>query len=119
MSSESTSGKEQNDDWEGSMATWGDGFEVEIKAEGNEARGAGPLVTADMAVGDYLAEETPLEGGDRTDDHEHMDVRAWETSKVRYTVSMYGDTEKVEAHADGVFEAARSALPEGCELVKA
>jgi len=112
-------GKAENDDWEATMSTWGDGFGVEIKAEGNEARGEGPLVTADMTVTDHLAEETPLEGGERADEHEHMTVRAWESSKVRYTVSMYGDTETVEAHAEGVLEAARSALPEDCEQVEA
>ena len=116
---ESAGGKAENDDWEGTMSTWGDGFEVEIKAEGNEARGEGPLITADMTVTDHIARDTPLEGGDRAEEHDYKSSRAWKTEHVRYTVTMHGDAEKIEAHADGIFEAARSALPEDCERVVA
>jgi hypothetical protein len=115
--SEQPVSKEENDDWSVESLWWGEGFELRLTTEGNEAAGEVPHTNADMHLGQHLkSEDCSLEPGHRPTTTESSRCRQFETAGVEMTLEMRAYEEQVEAEFEAICDIVRETLGDEWEV---
>lgn len=105
-----TEAKQHNNDWSAESSTFGDGFEVIVETEGNEADGEIPHVKADQAVMFFLSAKDDFESGSKPASTEASRTATFSISGATMSITMKADTRRVDEHANDCFEAVADEL---------
>lgn len=107
-----STGKAANNDWKAASSWEGEGIEISVSTEGNEAEGEVPHTNAGIYIGQYLSDdECDIEPGD-AGTKEEIKKAIYEGEKVVMKVWVGGSREVVEEHGDAIIESAEEAIPD-------